>query len=199
MSDPYIYVIIALLPLSASMLLVQSNPYYALIVRGVLGAIAALSYSILGAADVALTEALVGTLLAITLYAVTVRSSMAIRLGVIKDLSIDGDNQFGKLIGALRTVAAKWYMRLELVSYEDTQTMHQALMDREIHAVCLKPESAGDSERGGAVGEGETPPFQTATRIQRLYDIMKTELPSETLLTYVNPSASTPDSAEQHK
>lgn len=199
MSDPYIYVIIALLPLAAGMLLLQSNPYYALIVRGILGAMAVLSYSILGAADVALTEALVGTLLAITLYAVTVRSSMVIRLGVIKDLSIDGDLQFGQLIDALRTVAAKWYMRLELVSYQDTQTMHQALIDKEIHALCVKPEIAEDSERGGAVGEGETPLYQTATRIQRLYDIMKTELPSGTLLTYVNPSASTPDSAEQHQ
>lgn len=199
MSDPYIYVIIALLPLAAGMLLLQSNPYYALIVRGILGAMAVLSYSILGAADVALTEALVGTLLAITLYAVTVRSSMVIRLGVIKDLSIDGDLQFGQLIDALRTVAAKWYMRLELVSYEDTQTLHQALMDRDIHALCVKPELAEDSERDAAIHDDETPPYQTATRIQRLYDIMKTELPSGTLLTYVNSSASTPDSGEQHK
>jgi putative multicomponent Na+:H+ antiporter subunit B len=70
MTELYLYAIAALLPLIASMLVFQSNPYNALILRGILGAVAALVYAILGAADVALTEALMGTLLAITLYAV---------------------------------------------------------------------------------------------------------------------------------
>ncbi|MFM7732184.1 MAG: hydrogenase subunit MbhD domain-containing protein [Cyanobium sp.] len=39
------------------------------------------STALLGAADVALTEALVGTLLSTTLYAVALRSSMVLRLG----------------------------------------------------------------------------------------------------------------------
>ena len=70
MTDPYIYGIVALLPITALMLVSQANPYNALILRGILGAIAALIYSILGAADVALTEALMGTLLSISLYAI---------------------------------------------------------------------------------------------------------------------------------
>jgi putative multicomponent Na+:H+ antiporter subunit B len=70
MTELCLYAIAALLPLIASMLVFQSNPYNALILRGILGAVAALVYAILGAADVALTEALMGTLLAITLYAV---------------------------------------------------------------------------------------------------------------------------------
>ena len=76
--DSYIYMITALLPLAAAMLVFQVSPYHALVIRGVLGAIAALVYTVLGAPDVALTEALVGTLLAITLYAVAVRSSMGL-------------------------------------------------------------------------------------------------------------------------
>ena len=68
--------IVALLPLTALLLILQTNPYRALIVRGVLGAIAALTYALFGAADVALTEALVGTLLSMTLYAIAIRSSM---------------------------------------------------------------------------------------------------------------------------
>jgi putative multicomponent Na+:H+ antiporter subunit B len=70
----------ALLPLIAILLVVQSNPYQTLVLRGLLGAVSALIYALLGAADVALTEALVGTLLSTTLYAVALRSSMALRL-----------------------------------------------------------------------------------------------------------------------
>ncbi|RMF69764.1 MAG: DUF4040 domain-containing protein [Cyanobacteria bacterium J069] len=86
--DEYVYAITALLPLSAAMLVLQVNPYHALVIRGILGAVAALVYTLLGAADVALTEALVGTMLAVTLYAVAVRSSMVLRLGVLKDEAI---------------------------------------------------------------------------------------------------------------
>ena len=72
----YIVAIVLLLPLSAGLLVSQTNPLHALVIRGILGAIAALVYAVLGAADVALTEALVGTMLSTTLYAVAVRSSM---------------------------------------------------------------------------------------------------------------------------
>jgi putative multicomponent Na+:H+ antiporter subunit B len=73
--------ITALLPLTAILLVAQTNPYQTLVLRGILGAVAALIYALLGAADVALTEALVGTLLSTTLYAVALRSSMVLRLG----------------------------------------------------------------------------------------------------------------------
>lgn len=74
--------ITALLPLTAILLVAQSNPYQTLVMRGILGAVAALIYALLGAADVALTEALVGTLLSTTLYAVALRSSMVLRLAL---------------------------------------------------------------------------------------------------------------------
>ena len=75
--------ITVLLPIAAVMTVLQKNPYHALVVRGILGGIAALVYALFGAADVALTEALVGTMLAITLYAVAVRSSLELRLGIV--------------------------------------------------------------------------------------------------------------------
>ena len=84
--DGYVYAIAVLLPISASMLILQTNPYKALVMRGILGAISALIYTILGAADVALTEALVGSFLATMLYVVAVRSSLVLRLGVVHDL-----------------------------------------------------------------------------------------------------------------
>lgn len=72
--------ITALLPLTAILLVTQANPYQTLVLRGILGSVATLLYALLGAPDVAITEALVGTLLSTTLYAVALRSSMALRL-----------------------------------------------------------------------------------------------------------------------
>ena len=72
--------ITALLPLTAVLLVSQSNPYQTLVLRGLLGSVSTLLYALLGAPDVAITEALVGTLLSTTLYAVALRSSMALRL-----------------------------------------------------------------------------------------------------------------------
>jgi putative multicomponent Na+:H+ antiporter subunit B len=172
MTDPYIYAIVALLPITALMLVFQSNPYNALILRGILGAIAALIYAILGAADVALTEALMGTLLSISLYAIAVRSSMVVRVGILSDDTIVDS----PLENDLRTIFSKHYLRLELVSYKDPQTLHKALLDRTIHTtIVLNPSQ----------------PPEITTRIPSLYDMMRSKLPSDTNLTYINPLAST--------
>ncbi len=61
--DLYVVAITALLPLTACMVVLQVNPYHALVIRGIFGAVAALVYALFGAADVGLTEALVGTML----------------------------------------------------------------------------------------------------------------------------------------
>ena len=102
--------ITALLPLTAILLVGQSNPYQTLVLRGILGAVAALIYALLGAADVALTEALVGTLLSTTLYAVALRSSMVLRLGF---------HEAGPIPAALQQQLRRWLepcaLRLELV------------------------------------------------------------------------------------
>lgn len=192
--NSYIYVLVALLPLAAGMLVFQVNPYHALLLRGVLGAIAALVYTILGAGDVGLTEALMGTLLAITLYAVTVRSSLVLRLGVIEG-GIDNDavsddkktGHFQQVIDDIRAVFKKRHMRLELVPYGSAQALERALMEKEVHAVCSPQEQLEQS--------GEVQPYNTVIRVRRVYDIMQTELASpRTTLTYV----STPDVEEKH-
>ncbi|MEO1297378.1 MAG: DUF4040 domain-containing protein, partial [Cyanobacteria bacterium J06636_16] len=138
--EVYVYVIVALLPLTACMLVFQVNPYHALVIRGILGAVAALVYALLGAADVALTEALVGTMLSITLYAVAVRSSMSMRLGVLEPVpdevskdflaSTDGSEHTllsEPLLTDLRQVLSRYHMRLELVTYPSLQAMQAAL------------------------------------------------------------------------
>lgn len=212
MNETYLYVIIALLPLSASMVVVQVNPYHALVIRGILGAIAALVYAVLGAADVALTEALVGTMLAITLYAVAVRSSMVMRLGVLEAAiaakpptepsSLEAplpttdvekqtkhqplvDPSLTSLVADLRTFLGQHYMRLDLVPYATPHDLEQALQNKDIHAFCVGRSPVEGSHSATEHGLNDHPPYQTTVRIQRLYDLMQAELPSSlTSLVY---------------
>ncbi len=204
--DSYIYIITALLPLAAAMLVFQENPYHALVIRGVLGAIAALVYTVLGAPDVALTEALVGTLLAITLYAVAVRSSLVFRLGVLKDdlsnaqdLTVPDSTPLKQLVNDLNTVFSKHHLRVELVPYFNQAELHRALMDKEVHATCERGAVAEAKEAIGlAVSQkiapnapgSYIPPYHTTTRLRHLYDIMSSEFLSPmTQLSYINPAA----------
>lgn len=123
---PLLLPLTALLPLSAILLVAQTNPYQTLVLRGLLGAVSALIYALLGAADVALTEALVGTLLSTTLYAVALRSSMVLRVAVPADLPPE----------PLREQMGRWldpvHLRLELLGPGDA----------DLHAV-LEPAGAG--------------------------------------------------------
>lgn len=170
MTEPYIYAIVALLPITALMLVSQSNPYNSLILRGILGAIAALIYAILGAADVALTEALMGTLLSISLYAIAVRSSMVVRVGILK-----GETTLDLAIDDLRAVFSTHYLRLELVYYTDVQTLDRALLDRTIHTTIV-------------INSSRSP--EITTRVLSLHDMIQSKLPLNTTLNYLNPLAS---------
>lgn len=177
MIDQYIYIIVALLPLTSLMLVFQVNPYNALVMRAIVGAIAVLVYVILGAADVALTEALVGTMLAVTLYIIAVRSSLVMRLGILKQNTPQPETYFTELITSLKKALDKYHLRLELVEYSDNQSLQQALVSQEIHATCIEQQHSPPNL--------ETK-YQTAIRVHRLFEIMQQELTaSETTLTYV--------------
>lgn len=198
MTDSYLYAIIPLLPLAASMVVLQSNPYQALILRGILGAVAALVYGVLGAADVALTEALVGTMLAIMLYAVAVRSSLVMRLGILDNgadtptssmasLQEKGNAALGSLLQDFQTILGRHYMRIELVPYPNPQALQKALLEKEIHATCMHWADGGHQNQASTPWKNEPPLYQTMVRIQRLYDILKAELSSPmTSLIYVS-------------
>ncbi|MGL5063575.1 MAG: DUF4040 domain-containing protein [Microcoleus sp.] len=185
-NDSYIYVLVALLPLIASMVIFQVNPYHALALRGLLGAVAAMIYAVLGAGDVALTEALMGTLLSITLYAVAARSSLVLSVGILKEDSIetDGENpQFKQLIDEIRALAGKHQMRLEVIPYTNPQALQQALMDKEIHAIC----APNSGQLPPIDTSAEMPLYHTTTRISRIYEIMENQLPpSATTLSYIS-------------
>jgi putative multicomponent Na+:H+ antiporter subunit B len=213
MIDNYIYFIVALLPLAALMLVFQVNPYHALVIRAILGAVAALVYAILGAADVALTEALVGTMLAITLYVVAVRSSLVMRLGIVKtksrsDLELEladagtrgrGDAEMNNL----SSIEATPYKKLEAETeshFEELIANLRKIIDRHHlrlelveypnpqaleRALMTKEVHAicGNSEQLEPDSERTE---RIAIRVRRLFEIIQTELTlPETILTYV--------------
>ncbi|WOD39591.1 DUF4040 domain-containing protein [Nodosilinea sp. E11] len=183
----YVYAIVLLLPLAGTMVIVQQNPYQALVMRGILGAVAALVYATLGGADVALTEALVGTMLAITLYAVAVRSSLVMRLGVLEGDGVKDNLQWQPLLDYLRAMLKRYQLRLELVPYADKEALQQALAEKTIHSSCLSLGALGRGNGGDEVeaeaaqSDADTsptqPPYQIITRVPRLYEIFVLELP----------------------
>lgn len=163
--DFYTLAIALLLPLMAGLLVLQKNPYHALVIRGILGAIAALIYALLGAADVALTEALVGTMLSITLYAVAVRSSMSMRLGILTP-DIDAPELTEQLFPAVRTLLTPYYLGVETFPYPDLDALKKALSDKEIQAIAYRQTHPDDTS--------ETP-VKMLVRLPRLYEILKSE------------------------
>ena len=173
--DNSIYIIVALLPLVALMLVLQVNPYQALVVRAILGAIAALVYAVLGAADVALTEALVGTMLAITLYVVAVRSSLIMRLGILRTEE-ETEDYFAEFITKIRKVIHRYHLRLEIVEYPHLEALETALQEKEVHATCTirQPEASRDQNQTAVVNV--KPTYYTEVRVRRLFEIIQEEL-----------------------
>lgn len=184
MIDRYVYPIVALLPLAALILVLQVNPYQALVIRAILGAISALVYAVLGGADVALTEALVGTMLAVTLYVIAVRSSLVMRLGIIKGMDAEKEGYFTEIITNIRKIIDRHYLRLEIVEYPNLLDLKQGLLAKEVHAISSKRES----KLAGDIAD-KVQTYETAIRVHRLFEIIQTEasLP-DTTLTYVTVS-----------
>jgi putative multicomponent Na+:H+ antiporter subunit B len=138
MSNWVIMAVVALLPVGALLTVLQRNPYHALVARGIFGAIAALVYATLGAADVALTEILMGTLLTIVLYAIAVRSSLVLRLGWISLAQHENSSVVDDTlpIEVIRSCSQSHYLRLELVAFDNREKLLEALREGKISAAC---------------------------------------------------------------
>lgn len=178
--DVSIVIIVFLLPLTAGLLVSQRNPYYGLVLRGIVGAIASLVYALFGAADVALTEALVGTMLSITLYAIAVRSSMVVRIGVVADETevILKPAQQDSLLQPLRQLLQRHYLRLEWQTYDDRSGAIAALNAQDIHATCFANTGSGTSSTSSDFPES-VPTYHLHTHVQRLYTFMHSELSTD--------------------
>jgi putative multicomponent Na+:H+ antiporter subunit B len=153
MQEIYSYGIVALLPLTTLIVVWQKNPYNALVLRGVLGAVSTLVYAVLGAADVALTEALMGTMLAVTLYAVAMRSSLVVRVGVLND----DEQTIAEIRCKLSAVFQPYHLLVEVNRYADYDSLHGAIASKEIHAIHWEN--------------------SIQTRVPRLYEIMQKNSP----------------------
>ena len=143
------------------MLLSQTNPYQALVLRGILGAIAALVYALFGAADVALTEALVGTMLSILLYGVAVRSSMTMRLGHLRTLPIQEQQE--DLLNPIKSLLNPHHLRLELYPYDSLEELEEAYQSEDIHSFIHSVDNFSSR-------------VQLHTRLQSIYDILNDPL-----------------------
>ena len=127
---PILFSIALLMPLSALLTVLQRNPYNALISRGVLGAVSALTYASLGAADVAVTEALMGSLLIIVLYTIAVRSTMVIRLGVVGPRRTPSAS-VETVTAAIKAACRKKHLRFETTDYDMVEDAANALKNGE--------------------------------------------------------------------
>ena len=134
MSDWFEILLVALLPVTALITVLQQRPYYALISRGIMGVVAVMIYAAFGAADVALTEALVGTLLTVVLFAIAVRTSLAVRVGVLKT---EGEPGAGHPI---RAFCQKQNLYQRWVTYDSEKEMVAELKAGRIDAACFDPE-----------------------------------------------------------
>ena len=157
-------------------------------------------------------------MLAITLYAVAVRSSMSMRLGVLEDesseataeaISVEDRYWLDPFMNELRSFLRNHHMRLERVTYLNRQALNQALIDKDVHAICVRvgrshldeaalhrPSFSVSSSSHSSLSpspiaaEDDQSVVHTTVRIRRLYDLMQAELSSSSLmaLTYVNVS-----------
>ena len=121
--------VVVLLPLTALFTVIQTRPYFALVSRGIMGVVAVLLYGVLGAPDVALTEALMGTLLIVILYTITVRSTRVLRVGRLAgEVALDADS-------SVRQFCSRHRLALRTVLYPDEQQLVAALQAGRIDAV----------------------------------------------------------------
>ena len=198
--DLYMGAITILLPLTAVLLVSQTNPYQALVIRGILGAIAALVYAMLGAADVALTEALVGTMLSITLYAIAVRSSMTLRVGIIEPYCKVSSPAACILptetFLCVERAFKRHHVRVETLFYSCEDDLETALKNKEIHvAYDIDPTVEKTSEK-----TSEKSPDSLTVRNLQLYDILQPQIPNNvnlSLIAFENESKSTSKSTEK--
>lgn len=180
--DYSVLFIVALMPVVSIILVVQNNPYHALVIRAILGAVATLVYAVLGGADVALTEAMIGTLLAVSLYIISVRSSQVLRLGILcgtdVNTTVGHEVDFNTLLKSIREVIDRYYLRLELIEYPDQKALNRAMSKQAIHAICVP---ANNIALPGQY-------YILSVRVARLFEIFTQELHVSTVaLNFATP------------
>jgi uncharacterized MnhB-related membrane protein len=135
--------ITALLPVSALITVWQRRPAFALLARGMMGGVATLLYAVLGAPDVALTEALMGTFLVVLLYAITVRATLVVRVAVLAPETIPGTAPAAAscdpAVGPLRRCCHRHHLEVEFFPMADPLAAGEALAEGRVDAAFGEP------------------------------------------------------------
>lgn len=148
-----------MLPITALVTVLQKRPFYALVSRGMMGAVAALVYAVMGAPDVALTEALMGTLLTILLYLIAVRSSMVVKVGWLAGIEKEAVHQGSgcdPLFEPILRCCRHHYLETEFIRFTDSSALEAAFDQGRIQAV-FEPASSAWKK----AGFGEPSPSKT--------------------------------------
>lgn len=156
MNDALLLGIGALLPLGALVTVLQRRPAFALVARGMMGGIAALLYAVLGAPDVALTEALMGTFLVVLLYAITVRATLVVRVGVMAEGEDNAPVSCDPAVAPVRRCCHRHHLEVEFRPDHDPAALGRSLAAGEVDAVFGPP-----ARLGPAVGDFCEPPAET--------------------------------------
>lgn len=178
MNEAYLLGIAALVPLSALITVCQRNPYHALVSRGMLGAVAALLYAVLGAADVAVTEALMGTVLTVILYGVAVRSCLAVRVGWLAGGRRTDRKRGvppGRVLSHLRERCRHHHLRVEIIAYPDAARLAEALRNGAVDAACGRAASMALIEPA-IENKADPPPLTLLVRSECLFGLIDREL-----------------------
>ena len=117
----------------------QTNPWQALILRCALGNLAALIYGLLGAVDVAVTEALVGTLLSTLLYAVAIRSTCTFRLTSSAETPLS-EHRIQKLKSMLETMG--W--QLKVIPQNNNPTLSEKAQSNKLNSLDIHAQQLND-------------------------------------------------------
>jgi putative multicomponent Na+:H+ antiporter subunit B len=165
MNSPLLVGIAALLAVSALITVWQRRPAYALLARGMMGGIAALLYAVLGAPDVALTEALMGTFLVVLLYAITVRATLVIRVAVLGPPT-DGAPSCDPAVEPIRRVCHRHHLEVEFRTMSDPSAVGDALAAGEVDAAFGDPAQLAPHLPGDA-GDSTAPVLFLGPRLSR--------------------------------
>ena len=68
-------------------------------------------------------------------------------------------------------------MRLERAAYPDEQSLHQALMAKEVHAIAIPMDRTHFEPASPETGSADRPAYQISVRVRLLYEMMQAELP----------------------
>ena len=131
MTPSYVLPPLVGIPLIGLALVRCSDPWKALVLRSSLGSFAALLFATYGAVDVAVTEALVGTLLSTLLYTVAIKSTTTFRLLQDPQASMAPAQE-----QRLRQLLSMVGLRLELIGIapsKATGDLHAAFIHNEVN------------------------------------------------------------------